>query len=175
MPCHYWEGDPEANVVFIFSAPGQEEADNDRPVAGDTGENMDRILRILNQEEPDIFPSICRYYYRITNAYTASMWRARDGRSEADNQQILSEDNIRRVLDEIGQCQYVVLSGQKAQLLSRHIRGRMCLMTCHFGPVGLRRTYRNDCAQLSGYLTGSIRDQRRIQICAEELLNQFQD
>ena len=173
MSCYKWQGDHQTNVVFIFSTPGQEEAHNNRPVAGETGTNMNNILNILKQNRPDIFPSTCRYFYRISNAYTEALWREKDNRSEADCGLILSRKNIERIICDVGICQYVILSGRKAQLLRSHVDHKNIVQTCHFGWVGLRNTYQNGHSRLSGCPNGRARDQMRISLCAEEILKQL--
>jgi hypothetical protein len=60
-------------TAFVLAAPGNKEKAAERPVAGDTGSNLDRILNHLHQYDPMAFPSIERYDYRIANSVETVM------------------------------------------------------------------------------------------------------
>ena len=62
---HFWRGD--IALAFMFSAPGDEERRQGRPVAGDTGTNLELALGHLHSALPMLFRSVHRYDYRITN------------------------------------------------------------------------------------------------------------
>lgn len=120
---HYCEGD--LAVCFVFSAPGKEEYAAGRPVAGDTGKNLDSALRYLNCVAPEIFASPDRYAYRITNAFSKPLAIGLGHkRTEASKHDILAPANIARVRKETVNCSLLVLCGKKAQLLSSVLANR---------------------------------------------------
>ncbi len=131
-------------VAFVFSTPGAREAASGMPVAGVTGENLDFALEHLHAADPARFPTAARYDYRITNAHTevlaASLGHAA---SEATPAQILVPGNVARVLDELADCDVVVLCGQRAQLLADALArpGRAVGRASHTGNRALVARY----------------------------------
>lgn len=171
MAAHCWPGDESNRVAFVFSAPGRIEGENGRPVSGDTGTNMDDILRCLNGSRPDLFPCLCRYYYRITNASQQIIYAAQNqGRTEDDNRAILAESNVQRVLEDISGCTVVILCGDKAQKLKSFFSKKYAVvLSCHFGNKGLRRSYQNNREDLAE-LSAVERERRRRALCAARIL-----
>ena len=93
----------------MFSVPGADELRQSRPVAGDTGENMDIALKLLHERLPDFFKSIIRYDYRITNAFDKPIAVGLgDKMSEATKEEIESIKNVKRVLKDIQGCTHVI-------------------------------------------------------------------
>jgi len=139
---HYNHG--RHRVAFVFSTPGAREAAAGMPVAGVTGENLDFALEHLHAADPARFPTAARYDYRITNAHTealaASLGHAA---SEATPAQILEPGNVARVLDELADCDVVVLCGQRAQLLAAALArsGRAVGRASHTGNRALVARY----------------------------------
>ena len=64
----YHPGLHDVRTAFVLAVPGRKDRDAERPAAGDTGKNLDRILIQLNIRNPAAFPSTHRYDYRIANA-----------------------------------------------------------------------------------------------------------
>ncbi len=167
---HFCRG--QINTAFVFSAPGNLERKLGRPVAGQTGINLEWALVELSDKARDIFPSLCRYDYRITNAYRLPLARnSEDGRSEGRDVAILDARNVERVVSETDGCSVVVLCGKKAQLLKEGIqrRGVIIASVCHVGNVGLNRTY---TAALFGG-TSEERRKSRIRQWVEDILRQI--
>jgi len=48
-------GKEDNDVVFLFSCPGQMEEDLKRPVACQTGINLNILLKILNEKNKNVF------------------------------------------------------------------------------------------------------------------------
>src|SRR3712207_3707555 len=88
---HYNQGRPDVPVAFLLSAPGSKEQLHGRPAAGTTGNNLDVVIRYLNRARSDLFPSLQRYDYTITNAVDQVRFAAATGRSEATEDEIRQE------------------------------------------------------------------------------------
>ena len=140
--CHYWEG--RIPLAFVFSVPGADEMRSGKPVAGDTGENLESALAHLHSAKPTLFPSVDRYDYRITNAFPEPIAISLGHRaSEAKISEVIEPRNIQRVLRELEGCSLVVLCGGKAILLAPAIRdsGRTVVQVPHPGNKGLNRRF----------------------------------
>ena len=138
MTSHYCPG--KIGIAFVFSVPGAAECNAGRPVAGQTGENLEVALRHLHVGMPELFSSCHRYDYRITNAFAEPIARSLGhGKSEASKTAILDAGNIARVVRELEDCNVVVLSGKKAQLLGTCVSepGRTIISVPHIGNAGL--------------------------------------
>jgi hypothetical protein len=158
-------------VAFVLSVPGEKEMRAGRPVAGDTGANLALALTHLHAACPSLFPSIDRYDYRITNAFSKPIASSRgDGRSEAGDAEILDPHNVQRVVREIEACKLVILCGDKAGLLARDVReyGRKVVKVPHVGNKGLNRSYK---VATDGEFSSPIaRRERRVQLWAKAVL-----
>jgi uracil-DNA glycosylase len=85
-------------VAFVFSVPGAKEMLDGKPVAGETGTNLDSALVRLKRARPTLFPSSHRYEYRITNAFSRPIAAALGHRtSEAPDTEIQAPHNVQRV------------------------------------------------------------------------------
>jgi uracil-DNA glycosylase len=127
-------------VAFVFSVPGAKEMREGKPVAGETGTNLDSALVRLKRARPTLFPSSHRYDYRITNAFSAPRARALGHRaSEARDTEIRARGNVQRFLREVEGCTLVILSGNKARVLAKDIResGTAVVEVPHVGNTGL--------------------------------------
>ena len=58
----------KSKVCFIFSCPGREELIQNQVCSGETGENLDKLLKILTGLNGEVFHSSDRYEYDILNA-----------------------------------------------------------------------------------------------------------
>jgi hypothetical protein len=167
---HFWRG--RIGVAFVFSAPGAEELRQGKPLAGDTGANLESALSHLHTAQPTLFPSPHRYDYRLTNAWpkplAASLghWA-----SEASDSEIRDSDNVRRVLDEL--CHLVVLSGRKARLLGGSIRGSggTVIEVPHLGNRGLNGAFWT--ASSLRLASPYARRERRVQLWALSVLQEI--
>lgn len=174
MPVHLCKGDAQNKIAFILSTPGKLEGEAERPAAGDTGDNMNGILDILNKSDPIHFPNIDRYRYLITNASTKVMHSAKnDKKTEDADRNVTKPQNVDRVRREIENCTIVILCGQKANLLAPHLSEKVLIRISHLGNKGLRNKYRNDDSRLKGISTGKNRDIARLRFCAENISEQL--
>jgi hypothetical protein len=166
---HFCRG--ELPVAFVFSAPGDEERRQGRPVAGDTGTNLELALRHLHSALPVLFRSVHRYDYRITNAWPEPLAKRRGDRaSEGSDAQIRDPDNVGRVLRELEGCNLVVLSGNKARLLSEAVgaSGRQYVEVPHVGNKGLNGKYTVRGQLVSA--AGADRREYRVRLWADEVV-----
>jgi uracil-DNA glycosylase len=158
-------------VAFVFSVPGKAEALAGRPVAGDTGSNLDEALIHLRSARPASFPSLDRYDYRITNAYAEPMARSLGhSRSEPTDAEVRDLRTRERVLRDLVDCDLVILGGRKAGSIAQVIRrsGRKVVIVPHVGNQGLNSSIElNDVDRSS---SSSGRRQQRIRLWAEAVL-----
>jgi uracil-DNA glycosylase len=158
-------------VAFVFGSPGDAEVREGKPVAGDTGKNLELALIRLHAARPRLFRSPHRYDYRITNASSQPIAAARcDGASEARNTEIADPRNVRRVLRELEDCTLVILGGKKARLLAQAIResGKKVLEVPHVRNKGLNGTFK---VLADGKLASSIpRREQRVQLWTDAIL-----
>lgn len=140
---HYWKG--ALSIAFVFSAPGAKEVAAGRPVAGDTGDNLNSALRVLAARRPAIFLSVDRYQYRITNSHSAPLAASRGDRyTEPTKTEVLRPENVSRVLSELAGCTLVILCGDRAGWLEKDVRtlGMPTIRVPHVGNIALNRSYR---------------------------------
>lgn len=175
---HFWPG--YLDVAFIFSAPGSAEARELKPIADITGRHLDSALkRHLSPALPSFFPSIDRYDYRITNAHALPLALARgDARTEADDAEIRLPANIERVRDELIGCRLVVLCGDKAKLLKKHLSDFAVVSAGHLSMTGLNSRWpdRKQLAANRNWMTlsGDERTAERISCWARDVAGQVE-
>ena len=159
-------------ITFVFSAPGNEEVISGRPVSGKTGVNLDRALSYLNQLAPNMFPSIHRYDYRITNAFIHPLAKnIGTGRTEASRSEILELENIRRFEQEIQGCTHIILCGDKAQYLAATLvcKTSSIIYATHIGNRGLNLKFKLSIDWDKN--SSSDRRQERIRLWASDVIN----
>ena len=158
-------------VAFVFSAPGEVETRAGKPVAGDTGTNLESALILLHAAQPAQFPSPHRCDYRITNAYPEPIADVPGHRgSEAHDTEVREPDNVERVLRELEGCNLVVLGGNKAGVLEQAIRGsgKQVVSVPHVGNKALNGKFKvPDRLKLTSPFA---RRQHRIQLWANAVL-----
>jgi len=116
---HYCHGCSKNRVAFVFSVPGRCEKKENKPLFGQTGRNLDVALKWLSDHSSKDFHSPDRYQYRITNSFNEPIFREiSNGRSEPSTAQVISQDNVQRVIGELENMEVVILAGKKAQRLS---------------------------------------------------------
>ena len=172
--CHLWIG--HIPLAFVFSVPGDEEVRKGKPVAGDTGENLDSALVHLHSAEPTLFSSTDRYDYRITNAFPEPIAVALGHKvSEARGSEIKNSRNIQRVLSELDGCSLVILCGSKAKLLESAIRGpeRTVVEVPHIGNKGLNGKF--PVPHHLQLASSSDRRRHRVKLWASAVLQQIDD
>ncbi|MEQ8171672.1 MAG: methyltransferase domain-containing protein [Candidatus Eremiobacterota bacterium] len=102
------------HVAFVFSCPGRHEESLKRPAAKITGKNLEILMNILNEKK--ILPYKITYEdITITNAWDRVEYEKKTGRSEADKEEILGKDNLKRLAGELSGIEdYVICCGDKA-------------------------------------------------------------
>ena len=101
-------------VAFVFSCPGRHEENLKRPAAKMTGKNLEILMNILNEKH--LLPYKITYEdITITNAWDRVEYEEKTGRSEADKEEVLGEDNLKRLACELSDIEdYVICCGDKA-------------------------------------------------------------
>lgn len=147
---HYNQGKSK-KIALVFSCPGQEEDKLRRPTAGQTGENLEFFLKTLFDKS-----SIDRYDYRITNAFDKVFYESKDGRTEATQEEILADSNIKRLYNELSDIENVIIAfGNKAKLaldavLKKHDLKAKIIETKHPGLQAINRFVIDNPNNLSG-------------------------
>lgn len=171
---HYNQGLEDIKIAFIFSCPGKEEEKAKKPVAGQSGKNLDLLLTMLNQKHPELFLYTDRYNYRITNAWATVEHEAKTGRSEAKPSEIRNPLNIKRMREEIHDMTSVIFFGKRAQGVIKHlnldgikvIHSRHTSFQC-LNRMKLRSKYDcKKCVRLSN-------TQQRLEILLDEISKQL--
>ncbi len=112
---HFNKGN-RTDIAFVFSVPGQEEEKNNIPVSGQTGKNLDTLLKFLKINPID------KYEYRITNSYDKVLYKAKHGKTEASVEDIQESKNIERLIEELKDIEkYIIFFGDKAMSASIYL------------------------------------------------------
>lgn len=112
---HFQQGS-ENQVAFVFSCPGREEEKAGYPAAKMTGINLAKLFVVLNEMKMKDY-HFTRERVTITNAWANVEYDAKTCRSEATNEEVLSPDNLNRLLVELAAVtELIVCCGQKARL-----------------------------------------------------------
>jgi hypothetical protein len=112
---HFQQGS-ENQVAFVFSCPGREEEKAGYPAAKMTGINLAKLFVVLNEMKMKDY-HFTRERVTITNAWANVEYDAKTCRSEATNEEVLSPDNLNRLLAELAAVtEMIVCCGQKARL-----------------------------------------------------------
>lgn len=160
----YQPGNDGIGTAIVLAAPGSWEEKLRCPAAGQTGTNLDGILRFLNQADPASFPSVSRRDYRIANAVETIHYRAKTGRTMPTQTEILEPANLVRLAAQLDGFQTIVALSDAAELA---VRGSGRAPTFHFRHPSTR--------SLNGLYRGLggerlWRVQRRYKLFAEDLL-----
>lgn len=177
----------DSNMCIILSCPGQEELMADKVCAGETGENLEKILEILrkndkyNQLKPSKFnkEKEKRYSYTIINSVQDVYFRGYNG-AEADEDEVIKNENVLRIKEELREIniKYFIACGNNAKLLYEQIQNEFndakVSFVSHIGWVGLRNQYKNDNRQLEGIKDAKKRDKKRLELVASEIMKQLE-
>lgn len=114
---HYKRG-IEKKIAFVFSCPGRLERDSNPPgpAKGETGNNLECLLHFLSQQTKTQSVSIDKV--TITNSWPYVEFNSKGGtgRSEATISEVLTKDNINRILNELVEIeQYIFVCGINAK------------------------------------------------------------
>lgn len=132
----YEEGKSCKEIAFVFACPGRVEADADngkgRVCAGKTGDNLEKLIRKLNEKEPELFQipngnNEDRYEYLITNSYDGVLYKDKDRRTQPYIREIKNEENIKRLSRELKGCKIIIAMGKKAEVAIKELEKQKLL------------------------------------------------
>lgn len=110
----YNQGKTCSMIAFIFACPGSKEIKRNRVCVGQTGKNLNCLLKILNRLKPDLFTSVNRYEYLITNASEIAHYKMLDKITTPTKKEINAKDNLDRLERELKYAQIVIAMGNSA-------------------------------------------------------------
>lgn len=197
MP-HLNQGDKANKVAFVFAAPGRFEADWCRPVAGETGLNLNQVLGMLNAVCKQHFPHLDRYCYRITNSVSDIMYNEQDGDSEPSNPEIKENGNLDRFADEISRHTVIICFGECAWIAATtkfppreqatsnrnwyRASEKIFIKTAHLSQLGLNQIRNVDLPGITKKMikrddkaAKRFRHKLRLKVCATEILLALRD
>lgn len=171
--CHFNMGKKKNKVAFVFSCPGQNEEKAQKPVAGQSGKNLDTLLVYLNKKNSTIFRYTDRYSYRITNAWDTVEFVSRTGRTEATKKEISTKENISRVKKELDGMDIVIFFGEKAQRIKNLIDFSGIILTIrHLSPKSINQI-EQDIEGVNLVKGQSVNTQKLIEVVAQKILIQL--
>jgi len=149
MPAHFSKGS-ETEVAFVLSCPGRHEEVAGHPAAGNTGRNLERLLKYLGPRLG--LSELSRTHITITNAWAGIEYQNKTGRSEASDEDVTRAENIGRLSDELQHVtMLIVFCGWKAELAAHKLTGFSVLphsvqmaFVPHLGSRGLSKTIKSD-------------------------------
>ena len=158
----YSPGPQGVRTAFVLAVPGSKERDAERPAAGDTGDNLNRILVHLHRHDPIAFPSTDRYNYRIVNSLETVMF---GDDSMPDLSDVCKANNVARVAEQLeGVTTIVALSAPAIAIVKE---------------VGIIPTYSHSVHPgmrgLNNYYPGLGRDAKSRQRRVEERCRRYAD
>ncbi|MEK3888016.1 DUF1413 domain-containing protein [Bacillus sp. FSL K6-3431] len=110
--CHYEKG-LEDKIAFVFLGPGQEEQKQGKPAVGQVGENLSSLLKKLRSSSTS--EDWKREKITVTSAWNNVEYKMATGRAEASFREVLSEENLNRLVEELKDVQeYIICCSDKA-------------------------------------------------------------
>ena len=164
--CYINTPDNKSIVGFVFICPGRFEEKHGKPCVGQTGTNLESCLHYLVKKRSDIFQSVNRYDYLITNAWPRVEYKSKTGRSTPSRIEILTKNNIERLYCEIKHLDYVIACGEHA-----HIAVKICKEFLGF--KGIVVNMKHTSSQALGCPTTDERESR-LEEWADEVINKLQ-
>jgi hypothetical protein len=160
----YQPGRPGITTAIVLSAPGRREAQAGYPAAGQTGKNLEGVLRILHARDSETYPSTSLADYPIINASAAVHHKASSGRAEAKVSELLAPENIARMKSKLRGQRTVLALGRAARVSveASGFRGRL-IVGGHPSLEHINRRYK------AKGLTSSERAAKRCEMYVKEL------
>lgn len=172
----------KSKASFIFSCPGREELLQNKVCSGETGENLDELLKILGRKNGLLFPSRNRYDYDILNASNQVHFYALDKKTEANKSEIKKGfQRIKGYIEKNKNLLYIILFGKKAQTLREliepcitskkpkiHIIHAPHLRYQSLNQIGIdieKKEINED-----NYPDAEVRTQKRLEVVAKDIL-----
>ncbi|MEN8658523.1 MAG: uracil-DNA glycosylase family protein, partial [Marivita sp.] len=112
--------DVHPRVLLVGACPGREEERDGRPFAGQSGQNLEIMLRCLQVLHPLVFPSLQLDAYSLVNAHSLPRYPERegyDGSTQPRKQDVLAPENRARLIARLQRVQpeIIVYLGKAAQ------------------------------------------------------------
>lgn len=144
MAPHFSRGKNDA-IAFVFSCPGRLESECGYPAAGTTGRNLEQLLRLVSAGRSG--PPLARSEITIANSWDVVEYKRKTGRTEASDEEVLSNQNIERLAREVEHVTtLLVFCGRKATLAAGGLFHRGLLPKnpaiahiCHLGGRSLNK------------------------------------
>lgn len=176
---HYWPGKGAAhNTAIMLGCPGKHEERKKHPAANSSGTNLNIMLEFLNKRYPAEFPTTDRFGYIITNAHKAVLYDGKDPdrpkKTMPDDAEIREEENIKRLMREIGNCSVVLALSPKACLAvemmrKRGFKGRL-LRGAHPSLSHINREISEDINGAPIKVTGRDANRLRLEVLASRVI-----
>ena len=173
------EGKDGMQAAFIFSCPGQEELKSGLLVNGQTGKNLDILLGILNKQRPELFPSVNRYDYRITNSSERVHYKAYDNRTEPTPAEVREKDNLSRLKEDIKGFRCIIAFGRcagiAAELMSKEddFKGVSFVSSRHLSFLSLNSSIKTDISGAPIEKGANDGTYKRLEVVASAILSQI--
>lgn len=171
-----------SKICFIFSCPGREELIQNKVCSGETGENLDELLKILGSKNGLLFPSSNRYDYDILNASNKVHFYALDKKTEANKSEIKNGfQRISAYIEKNKNLLYIILFGKKAQILRElidvwNVTNELnihIISAPHLGYQSLNQIgmdIENKEINEDNYPDADVRTQKRLEVVAKDIL-----
>jgi hypothetical protein len=157
---------PDAKTGFVFICPGRFEAARGIPCAAGTGANLARVLVVLHELRPGLFPAPDRSKYVITNSWKNIEYPALTGRSVPSEAEVLAAQNLDRLRAEIEALDTVIACGAQAQAAVRALAAS--------GAIHARVAFGRHLSQRSvNMIAGASDTPGRIRLWCEAILAQL--
>ncbi len=189
MPPHIQIG-ARKSIAIVFSCPGRHEQIAERPAAKTTGRNLDILLSILSNVLGR--SDLIRHNITITNAWPRVEYKALTGRSEATENEVITQHNIERLEQELlDVTEFVIFCGDRAKIASHKLLLEKCpkrIYVEHLGTRGLL-SIKNDVygqpivaagaqklagTKMSKRQIQNENTERRLEVVANEVVKQLQ-
>lgn len=134
----------DSKVAFILSCPGKKEQISEELCAGKTGENLNKLIELLNQSMPKVFKGKSKDEYFITNSSNRVHYKAYTNSSEPTISEIKLPENMSRLYNELSDKDVIICCGVKARKAIELLEIKAKIVkVCHIGQRGLAKSYSN--------------------------------
>ncbi|HSP48402.1 MAG TPA: hypothetical protein VLN47_10050 [Clostridiaceae bacterium] len=139
------EGREDNRVALVFSCPGQVEEKTGILVNGQTGVNLEILLRMLHDSLPEIFRYTIKGDYRVTNASNIVHFAGNGNGTEPGKKEIRDPENLKRLVEDLKGDAWVFTFGAKANEAVDLVRSdldpgtRVMRVPHHVGMQGINR------------------------------------
>ena len=107
---------------LLFSCPGSKELKNNKPCAGATGSNLEKLLGILHAREPNISIPKTRQQLYINNSWPLVEYKKATKRTEATTSELDLPWNLTRLHDELANVKTIIAFGNNAFHVTKKIK-----------------------------------------------------